>query len=386
MGRLDEAVAAARRAAELRPSDPVCLHNLAVVHNERLEPEDSIACAERALLMAPDLAGAHFAMAEALLILGRMERGWEEYEWRFRIPNGSDSMPKTGQPDWDGSSFSDAKLLLVADQGFGDVIQFCRYIPWAMQKCPDLAVACSSEIVPVLRQLVPETRLFQRWQDCPPFRMICAMSGLPRLHGTRVENVPAPIPYLRALPERIDLWTERLERLGPPGSCRVGIVWAGRPTHANDKRRSATLAQFAPIAAVPGVALVSLQKGPATAQAGSYFGRAPLINIGAEVRDYDDTMALLNCLDLVITVDTSVGHLAAAMGKPVWIMLAYAPDWRWMLEREDSPWYPTVRLFRQKAPGAWEDVFARVAAALRETVERSAATRAMTLDQSSGRS
>ena len=137
---------------------------------------------------------------------------------------------------------------------------------------------------------------------------------------------------------------------------------------------------------MPGVALVSLQKGPATAQAGSYFGRAPLINIGAEVTDYDDTMALLSCLDLVITVDTSVGHLAAAMGKPVWILLAHAPDWRWLLERDDSPWYPTVRLFRQAVPGQWGEVFDRVAAALRETVSRSAATRAMTLDQSSGRS
>ena len=135
---------------------------------------------------------------------------------------------------------------------------------------------------------------------------------------------------------------------------------------------------------MPGVALVSLQKGPAAAQAGSYFGRAPLINIGAEVNDYDDTMALLGCLDLVITVDTSVGHLAAAMGKPVWILLAHAPDWRWLLEREDSPWYPTVRLFRQPAPGQWDQVFERVAAALRETVAKSAATRLMTPDQSSG--
>ncbi len=364
LGRLDDAIAAARRAAALRPSDPVCLHNMAVIHNERLEPEESIACAERALLMSPDLAGAHFAMAEALLVLGRMERGWDEYEWRFRIQGGGESMPRTGQPDWDGTPYDDAKLLLVADQGFGDVIQFSRYIPWAMERCPQAVVACSSEIVPVLRQLVPRDRLFQRWQDCPPFRMICALSGLPRLHGTRLDNIPAPVPYLRADPARAASWAERLGRLVPDGMLRVGIVWAGRPSHTNDRRRSATLARFAPIASVPNVALVSLQKGPTTEQAGAYFGRAPLINIGAEVKDYDDTMALLDRLDLVITVDTSVGHLAAAMGKPVWIMLAYAPDWRWMLEREDSPWYPTVRLFRQRTPGAWDDVFERVAAAL----------------------
>lgn len=145
---------------------------------------------------------------------------------------------------------------------------------------------------------------------------------------------------------------------------RVGIVWAGRPTHNNDRRRSAKLVDFAPLAALPGVVLVSLQKGPATDQAGRYFGRAPLINIGAEVRDYTDTMALLECLDLVVTVDTSVGHSAAAMGKPVWILLATSPDWRWLLDRDDTPWYPTVRLFRQTAPRQWRDVFTRVAAAL----------------------
>ena len=174
----------------------------------------------------------------------------------------------------------------------------------------------------------------------------------------------APIPYLRADPERVASWSARLKRLAPGTQKRVGIVWAGRPTHNNDRRRSSKLADFAPIAALPGVALISLQKGPTAAQAGSYFGRAPLINIGAEVKDYADTMALLECLDLVITVDTSVGHLTAAMGKPVWILLATSPDWRWLLNRADTPWYPTVRLFRQTVPRQWSDVFQSVAAAL----------------------
>lgn len=365
MGRLDDAVAAAQRAAALRPSDPVCLHNLAVVYNEQLEPEQAVAVAEQALLMSPDLAGAHFAMAEALLILGRMERGWEEYEWRFRIPNGAGSMPRTDKPHWDGTPLSGDRLLLVADQGFGDVIQFSRYIPWAAKRSPDYVVACPSELIPVLRQIVPRERLFQRWEHCPPFHAICALSGLPRLHGTRLDNIPMTVPYLHADPARVATWRQRLERLAPPGLTRVGIVWAGRPTHGNDKRRSVTLEGFAPIAAVPGIALVSLQKGPAAAEAGSYFGRAPLINIGVEVQDYDDTMALLGSLDLVITIDTSVAHLAAAMGKPVWIMIAHAPDWRWLLERSDSPWYPTVRLFRQNGHSQWGDLFQRVAVALR---------------------
>jgi hypothetical protein len=365
LNRLDDAAAAAKRAAALAPSDPLCLHNLAVIHYERVEIQESIDAADRALMMKPDLAGAHFARAEALLIQGRLQEGWEEYEWRFRIADAAKMMPPTGKPQWDGTPFGDAKLLLVADQGFGDVIQFSRYIPWALERCPDVAIACSAEMVPVLKQFLPEDRLFYRWEACPPYRAFCPLSGLPRLHGTRLDNVPAAIPYLRADPARVAAWKDRMQRLAPGSPRRVGIVWAGRPTHNNDRRRSAKLSDFAPLAALPGISLISLQKGMPAGQAGDYFGRAPLINIGAEVRDYDDTMALLECLDLVVTVDTSVGHLAAAMGRPAWILLATSPDWRWLLGRQDSPWYPSVRLFRQTVPRQWSDVFDRVAAALK---------------------
>jgi len=366
VNRLDDALAAARRAVELAPSDPLCQHNLAVIHYERLEIEESIACAEKALLMNPDMAGAHLARAEGLLVQGRMEEGWDEYEWRFRTADAACMMPQTDKPQWDGAPFPEGTLLLVADQGFGDVIQFCRYIPWAAGRCAEVAVACSWEMTPILRQFLSADKLVHRWQSCPPFRAFCPLSGLPRLHDTRVGTIPAQIPYLRADPIRVGAWRSRLGRLVPPSYRKIGVVWAGRPTHNNDRRRSAQLADFAPLAAVAGVALISLQKGLAAGQAGSYFGRTPLINIGAEVGDYDDTMALVECLDLVITVDTSVGHLAAAMGKPTWLLLANSPDWRWLLKREDSPWYPTVRLFRQTAARRWGDVLERVAAALNE--------------------
>ncbi len=366
LNRLDDAVIAAKRAVALAPNDPLCLHNLAVIHYERVEIDESIDCAGQALMMSPDLAGAHFARAEALLIKGDWAQGWEEYEWRFRIGGAAKLMPATDKPQWDGTPFGDGVLLLVADQGFGDVIQFCRYIPWVLQRCPNAAVACAAEMIPVLRQFMPEDRLFVRWESCPPHKAFSALSSLPRLHGTRVENVLAPVPYLRADPVRAAAWADRLRRLAPHSPRKIGIVWAGRPAHTNDRRRSAKLADFAPLAALPGIALVSLQKGPPADQAGQYFGHAPLVNIGAEVRDYDDTMTLLTCLDLVVTVDTSVGHLAAAMGRPVWILLATSPDWRWLLNRDDSPWYPAVRLFRQTLIRQWSDVFQRVAAALVE--------------------
>jgi hypothetical protein len=346
----------------------LCLHNLAIIHYERLEIDECLDCARRALALDPTLPGAHFELAEALLLQGDMARGWEEYEWRFRIAGAAPLMPATDKPQWDGTPMRET-LLLVADQGFGDVIQFSRYIPWAAERCADIAIACSTEVFSLLRQIYPAARLFQRWDEAGAYAAFCPLSGLPRLHGTRVENVPAPIPYLRANPARVSAWAERLGRLVPAGYKRVGVVWAGRPTHNNDRNRSASLAAFAPLAAVPGIALVALQKGPAVAQSGNYFGRAPLVNIGAEIRDYDDTMAILANLDLLVTVDTSVAHLAGAMGRNVWIMLPRAPDWRWLRDREDTPWYPTLRLFRQDATRDWRVVTAAIAARLREKRE-----------------
>lgn len=194
------------------------------------------------------------------------------------------------------------------------------------------------------------------------------MSGLPALHGTRPDNVLGGAPYLRADPARAAMWKERLDRLAPAAWGRVGIVWAGRAAHNNDRSRSTSLAAFAPLASVPGVTLVSLQKGPAASQAGHYFGAAPLLNLGAEIVDFDDTMAILETLDLLVTVDTAVGHLAGAMGRPAFILLAYAPDWRWMLHRSDTPWYPSVRLFRQTRPGVWDDVMANAAADVAQAI------------------
>jgi hypothetical protein len=268
-------------------------------------------------------------------------------------------MPPTTQPRWDGTPFDDGTLMLIADQGFGDVIQFSRYIPWAAERCPNIAIATATEMMPLLRQVYPAARLFNDWRAAPPFRAFRALSGLPALHGTRPDFVLGDRPYLRADPARAAVWKERLDGLTPTGRRRIGIVWAGRPTHNNDRWRSAKLADFAPLAALPGVALISLQKGPAAAQAGAYFGAAPLVNIGAEVVDYEDTMAILASLDLLVTVDTSVCHVAGAMGCKTFVLLARAPDWRWLLERTDTPWYPSLTLVRQNTTGVWADAMQR---------------------------
>ncbi len=361
LGRLDEALAAAKRATALAPADPLCLHNQAVIHYHRLEPEAALDCAAEALRIDPSLPGAHFIRAEALLLRGEWAEGWQEYEWRFRIPGAAPLMPATTKPQWDGAHLMDGTLLLIADQGFGDIIQFARYIPWAAERCSRIAIAGSPEVTSLLRQIAPGARLFLRWNDAPDYAAFCPLSGLPRLAGTRIDNVLAPTPYLRADLGRAAHWADRLDGLVPSGFRRIGVIWAGRPTHNNDRNRSALLADFQHLGDVAGIALVALQKGPKTEQAGGWYGRAPLINIGAEIADYEDTMAILDNLDLLITVDTSVAHLAGAMGRPVWIMLPRAPDWRWLLDRCDTPWYPTARLFRQTNVRCWDDVMQAIA-------------------------
>jgi tetratricopeptide (TPR) repeat protein len=364
LGRYDEAVAAGERAVSLAPQDPHCYNNLGVLHYHRLALDEAIASAERAIALMPDFAGAHFGMAEAFLLRGDFARGWEEYEWRFKLANAPRLMPASDKPQWDGSQLAPGKLMLIADQGYGDVIQFCRYIGWAAQRAPEPALACSLEILPIVNQQPGLGMVFDHWDKRPDFEAYCPLSGLPRLHGTRLNTIPAEIPYVRADPQKSAAWAARLAALVPQAYKRIGIAWAGRPTHTNDRNRSTALATFAPLSELSGVALVSLQKGPPQAQIGNYWGRAPLVNLGPEIRDYGDTIAIIDNLDLVVTVDTSVGHLSGAMGKEVWILLPFAPDWRWLLDRADSPWYPTVRLFRQPAPGRWDRVVAAVTAAL----------------------
>ena len=361
LGRLDEALVAGRRAAVLAPDDLHCHHNLGVLYYHRLELDEALACGERAMALGPDFAGAHFGIAEASLLRADFERGWEEYEWRFKLANTPALLPPTERPQWDGSPITDGTLLLIADQGYGDVIQFARYIPWAAGRCAQLAVACSPELHPVIAQRAASGVLFDHWERAPEFAAYCPLSGLPRLAGTRLDTIPAEIPYVRADPAKVAVWTERLDELLPREYRRIGIVWRGRPTHHNDRNRSTALATFAPLTEMPGIALVSLQKGEPQAEIGRYWGRAPLVNLGPELRDFGDTMAVLECLERVVAVDTSVVHLAGAMGKEAWVMLPYAPDWRWLLERTDSPWYPTLRLFRQAQDRSWDPVMRRIA-------------------------
>ena len=364
LGRYDDALRVGHEALATAPGDLQTLHNLALTHYRKLELDHCIALARRALAVDPAAPGPHLQLAEALLLSGEFAGGLREYEWRYRIAGAPPLLPPTDRPQWDGTPLVDATLLLIADQGFGDSIQFSRYIPWVCARCTRVVIAADPLLHPLIRQVQPALELVESWDRCPPFAAYCPLSGLPRLHGTTLDTIPGEIPYLHADPARAEVWRARLQDLLQPGTRRIGISWAGRPTHNNDHNRSISLDAFAPIAGMDGISLVSLQKGPAQQAIANYFDRAALLNLGAEISDFVDTMAIIEALDLVVCVDTALAHLAGAMGKPVWILLPYAPDWRWLLGRSDSPWYPTARLFRQSNPGDWSSVVRRIAEAL----------------------
>jgi len=364
LGRYEDALRVAHQALDVHDDDIQTLHNLALVHYRRLELDESIACARRTLAIDPTSPGAHLQLAEALLLRGEFAEGWEEYEWRYQVPGVAQPLPPCDRPQWDGDPLPGRTLLLIADQGFGDVIQYCRYVPWVRSRCPEVIVAADAMMHPLIAQLDASVKLFDHWGQCSAFAVYCPLSGLPRLHGTTPATIPGRFPYLHADPVRTMVWRTRLQAALPPRFRCVGIVWAGRSAHNNDVNRSVCLDALAPIAALERIALISLQKGSAQSAIGGYFCRAPLLNLGAAIADFVDTMAIIETLDLVITVDTAVAHLAGAMGRPVWILLPYAPDWRWLLDRSDSPWYPTARLFRQSRPGDWGDVVRRICEAL----------------------
>ena len=278
-------------------------------------------------------------------------------------------LPKTDKPQWDGAPLPPGRLLIVADQGLGDCIQFARYLPWAASRAAAPVLACSADLLPVLRQVPGPARLVTRWEAAPDYDAYIPLSGLPRLAGTSIGRIPAPVPYLRADSAKSSLWKQRIDLLAPSsgrpgGRKRIGLVWAGRPTHKNDRKRSMRLAQFAPLFARSDLAVLTVQKGEQIAQIGDYYGAAPLLNLGPSIGDFADTLAILENLDLLVSIDTSVAHLAGAAGCPAFILLPFAPDWRWLLAREDTPWYPSLRLFRQSRPYDWSGVVERLVEAI----------------------
>jgi cytochrome c-type biogenesis protein CcmH/NrfG len=347
-GRLAEAEQAFRRA----PPEPEALVNLSSVQKERGAFVAAEATLRQALRIAPDNPVLHYNWSLLLLLLGRVEEAWDGWEQRFR----AGAVPgRFAEPQWQGDPLGERALLVHSEQGLGDAIQFARYLPGISGKVvfeapPRIMRLLASN--PALPPTIPAGGTL------PHVDAVIPLLSLP----ARTRITPAGPPYLFAEPDRVAAWRERI---GTDG-CRVGIAWQGFPGRFEDKGRSIPLAAFAPLTAVPGIRLVSLQKGEGEEQiASAGFAVETLPDLDQGPDAFLDTAAVMMALDLIITSDTSVAHLAGALGRPVWVALRLVPDWRWMLDRSDSPWYPTMRLFRQTPDGAWGSVFAAMAEALR---------------------
>lgn len=370
-GRLEEAFALYARAQALAPSFADAPYNKGCILHEQGRLDAAAAAYKQALACQPDYADAHWNLAHLKLLNGDFEGGWRDYEWRWR---------KTGAlahgysaPLWDGGDLAGRTILLHAEQGLGDSLQFVRYAPMVKAKGGRVVLSVPKPLVRLFRLSMPEIDEIVAQGDpapLPPHHCRAPLMSLPLLFGTRLETVPAKVPYLAAAPDQAASWAARVGEIAQ-GKKKIGLVWAGSPrpdladAHAVDQRRSMRLEQFAPLAGIEGVHFFSLQKGEGTAlQAQTPPAGMALADLMDEARDFADTAAFVAALDLVIGVDTSVIHLAGGMGKPVWVLSRFDGCWRWLLERADSPWYPTLRLFRQKRPADWENVVAEVKAAL----------------------
>jgi len=372
LGRLKPALVAFEHALALRPDLAEVHYNYANV----LEDDDQLAAAlvhyQRAVELRPNYVEAHWNRSLALLRAGDFATGWPEYEWRWRRPYSAPLRRRFVQPQWRGEPLDGRRILLHAEQGLGDTLQFCRYAPLvAARDAAAVILEVPAPLLAVMRdslggmgiEIVPMDPGFPGGDDLPDFDLHCPLMSLPLAFGTTLDSIPAPSAYLRADPGKLSAWQDRVAGHKRP---RVGLVWAGgiRPNDpqavATDRRRSIALAALAPLAGMPGVTWFSLQKGPPAAQAQDPPVGLRLIDPMDAVGDFADTAALIMQLDLVISVDTSVAHLAAGLGKPVWVLSRFDGCWRWLTGRDDSPWYPTLRLYRQTSPGTWAPVIARL--------------------------
>jgi Flp pilus assembly protein TadD len=324
---------------------------------------------EKHLPSRPSLAG-HNDYAFGLLTAGRFLEGWHHYEFRWMQKPLLLQRPRPRQLRWSGQSLQGKTILLRVEQGYGDAIQFLRYAPQLRALGATVLLGRFSELAHCFQGV---DRVVEHGVPVSECDYYIDIVSLPRIFGTELDSIPAEVPYIEAPVERVQRWSGRL---GGEGALKVGVVWAGNPEHKNDRYRSIRLAALAPLWQVAGVRFISLQKGPAAAEITALAADVEWVNLGPELADFTDTAAVISQLDLVLCVDTAVAHLAGALGKPVWLMVAQPADFRWLEGREDSPWYPTMRLFRQSRRGDWDEVIGRVKVALQERVRDAAVTTA----------
>jgi len=365
-GKLDEAAASYGRALSLKPDHAEAYNNLGAALHEQGKLDEAVASYNRAIGLKSDYVDAHTNRSFALLLRENFEQGWQEYEWRLRAKNRVS--PTFQQPRWDGSLLNGRSILVHAEQGLGDTIQFIRYLPLVRARGGYVIFKCQPNLFRLLRgckgfdEIIKQTPTHQ---SAVRFDIHIPLLSLPGIFGTTLNTIPSDSSYITVDPDLVTQWRIRL---GHNEDFKIGIVWAGNPDHNMDRARSCSLADFAPLVDIPDLTFYSLQKGPASAEANDPPKGMKIVNLEDELNDFADTAAVIANLDVVISVDTAVVHLAGAIGKTVWILLPFVPDWGWVQNRDDSPWYSSMRLFRQTPLNDWTGVFEQVKKVLTKKV------------------
>ncbi|HEX3502800.1 MAG TPA: tetratricopeptide repeat protein [Xanthobacteraceae bacterium] len=362
--RFEESLASYGRALALQPDNAGAHYRQGVALEKVKRFAEALAHYGRAITLRPDYADAHHNEALCRLLTGDLRRGFAQYEWRWQTEQLERVKRRFPQKLWRGSDEITGKtILLHAEQGFGDTIQFCRYVPRVAERAAHVILEVQKPLQDLMRSLPGAARIVSKGEPLPDFDLHCPFLNLPVAFGTELATIPSATPYLQAHPSAVAHWDARL---GPKFRRRIGLAWAGHPTHLNDHNRSMRLDAL--LSATDGIdaTFVSLQRQIRDADTAILQDRSDIFHFGEELHSFSDTTALIASLDLVISVDTSVAHLAGALAKPVWVLLPFIPDWRWLLDQEDSPWYPTARLFQQDETRAWGNVMKRVHAALQD--------------------
>jgi Flp pilus assembly protein TadD len=361
-GHLDAARARYRRVLEVRPDYAEVCFNLARLELASADEAAGLAMLDRALGLDPRMARAHLVRALVLLRRGDYLAAWPDYEWRLEEGRLAEWRRRLVRPIWRSETLEGRTIVLHAEQGLGDTIQFVRYAPLLAARGAKVIVQCDRALTRLLASASGVSRVVARGESLPPHDLCCPLMSLPSRFGTTLHTVPADVPYLHAPPDEVEAWRCRL---APDAvRLRVGVVWAGSPKFAADAQRSVPPCAFAPLAGVPGVAFFSLQKDPAARQISQFPDGMRLTDLAADLADFAATAAAMANLDLVISVDTAAVHLAGALARPAWLLNRADGDWRWLDRGERTPWYPTIRIFRQRRTAEWQPVMEEVRDAL----------------------
>jgi Flp pilus assembly protein TadD len=364
-GRFDEAIGLYQKALQQNPGLISAYNNMGLVFQEKGRFDEAMGCHQKALSLNPDHATVHFNIAGLLLLHGDFENGWKEYEWRKKMP-GYQARSLT-RVLWDGSDISGRTILLYSEkgyEGFGDTIQFVRYAPLLAERGAKVIVECQKELASLIRNAGGVAQVISYGEKLPAFDLHCPYLSLPAVFRTTIRSIPSKIPYITADPGLVQKWRDRMAQ--DFSEFKIGLAWAGNLAHPRSQYRSCSLDQFSSLAQLDDITIYSLQKGEAAAMAKNPPAGMKVVDYTEDFRDFSDAAALIENLDLVISVDTAAAHLAGALGKTVWTLLPFIPEWRWLLNREDSPWYPTMRIFRQPSAGDWKSVISRVVDELRK--------------------